>query len=43
MKLAPWSILKYGNIKNFVENRGRAGKGFSQEDVTPGTKRPLQL
>lgn len=35
MKLAYWSISKYGKIKkNYVKNGARTGKGFSQEDAT---------
>lgn len=34
MKLAYCSILKYGNVKNFVKNGGSTGKDFSQEDIT---------
>lgn len=38
MKLVYWSILKYGNITNFVKNEVRAAKDFSQEDVTRNWK-----
>lgn len=38
MKLAYWSILKYGNIKKIVKSGARTGKDFSQEDATRNWK-----
>lgn len=38
MKLAYWSILKYGKIKELCKNGARTGNYFSQEDATRNWK-----